>query len=156
MWGAGAAERRGVLKIRRANVWRKLPSTCTDPSYTPKGSQLFPAILIYSVETVVVLGTLNCMHSLISARRNGLKSTTLRAKSSFQADVFQHPIGSHPTILYNRSNHSVSWGFNLQLIPPTEFTRKLPLFKMSHAGILCGDFSMCWTTGNGCSEKCPS
>lgn len=44
----------------------------------------------------------------------------------------------------------------MQLIPLTEFTRKLPLFKMRCAGAPCGAFSRWWTTGNGCFEKCLS
>ena len=91
-----------------------------------------PSLLIRSVRKAAAIGPSAALPYICQKERS--RPVTLGAKSSSQADVFQHPTGSRPTSLYDRSNHSVSWGFNLQLIPLAGFTRKLPLFETRCAG----------------------
>lgn len=60
-------------------------------------------------------GSLSVLHSTF--QKNCVGQITPRPKLSSQADVFQHPVGFHLAVPFNRSNSSGSTGFNLQLIP---------------------------------------
>lgn len=65
------------------------------------------------------LTELACATPPLHTPQGSRPTQTLRPKSSSQADVSQHSLGPHPAVPYTRSDHSGSWGFNLQLIPLT-------------------------------------
>lgn len=75
----------------------------TPPPHTPQGSQPSRALSILRS----------------TFQKNSVGQMTPRPKSSSQADVSQHSLGPHPAVPYTRSDHSCSWGFDLQLIPLT-------------------------------------